>query len=212
MAAGFIFNLAIWIDKFIFWAAPDARVIMKVFITHELYEPAVFYSYLTIVPVLAIFLIRLETEFYDHYRSYYERVTGKAPLAAIVAEKEKMADRILRSIRDVFVAQGGVTFLCLFFAPELCRAGGLTPLHIPLLRVSLIGSFLMALFTIAVIVLYYFDLRRRVLLAVTILLVLNTLLSFFTTVLGIQYYGYGFNLPMLIFLLCYWRFICFMTA
>jgi len=193
MAAGFIFNLAIWVDKFVFWAASDARTIMKAFITHDLYEPAVFYSYLTIVPTLAIFLIRIETDFYDHYRSYYARVTGKAPLSAILQEKEKMATRILRSIRDVFVVQGGITLICMFFAPELCSAGGLTPLHIPLLRVSLIGSFLMALFTITVIVLYYFDLRRRVLLAVTILLVLNTLLSFFTTLMGIQYYGYGFT-------------------
>ncbi len=193
MAIGFIYNLAIWVDKFVFWTAPDARVVLQAFITHDLYETAVFYSYLTIVPTLAVFLLRIETEFYDHYRAYYSKVTGKAPLSVIRAEKDKMSAMIVRGIRDVFVVQGGISLLCIYFAPELCSIGGMTPLHVPLLRISIIGSFLLALFAITVIVLCYFDLRRRVLVSVSILLVLNTLLSYLSTQWGIQFYGYGFT-------------------
>lgn len=201
MAIGFIYNLAIWVDKFAFWLAPDARVIMWGFITHDLYEAPVFYSYLTIVPTMAIFLIRIETDFYEHYRQYYSKVTGKAPLAVILEEKAKMAAMIRRSIRDVFVVQGAISLLCIYFAPEIASMGGLSPLQIPLFRVVVVGSFLMVLLSITIIVLFYFDLRMRVLFTVSVFLILNAVLSWLTIRLGFQFYGYGFTYACFVSLL-----------
>lgn len=192
-AIGFIYNLALWVDKFVFWLSPDARVIVHAFVTHDLYEIPVFYSYLTIIPTLAIFLIRIETDFYDHYRAYYAKITGKAPLDIILKEKNKMAKMIVRSIRDVFVIQGGITLLCIVFAPELVEMASMNPMHIPVLRICLVGSFLLVLLSITIIVLFYFDLRRRVLVTVSVLLALNTVLSYLTVVGGYQFYGYGFT-------------------
>lgn len=201
MAIGFIYNMAIWVDKFAFWLAPDARVIIWGFVTHDIYEAPVFYSYLTIVPTMAIFLIRIETDFYEHYRRYYSKVTGKAPLAVILEEKGKMAAMIRRSIRDVFVVQGSISLLCIYFAQEIASMGGLSPLQIPLFRVVTVGSFLMVLLSITIIVLFYFDLRMRVLLTVSVFLVLNAVLSWLTIKLGFQFYGYGFTYACFISLL-----------
>jgi len=61
---GFIFNLAIWVDKFIFWLAPDSRLIVSYFRTHDFYEGPVFFSYITIVPTLVLLLLKLETRFF----------------------------------------------------------------------------------------------------------------------------------------------------
>lgn len=192
-AIGFLYNLAIWVDKFVFWHSPSGRVIVKAFITHDLYEIPAFYSYLTIIPTLAIFLVRIETDFYDHYRAYYSKVTGKAPLDTILEEKTKMAKMIIRSIRDVFVLQGGITLLCIIFAAELIEVAGMSPMHVPIFRICLIGSFLLVMLSITIIVLFYFDLRMRVLITVVVLLILNTVLSYLTTVWGYQFYGYGYT-------------------
>ena len=60
---GFAFNLGIWVDKFVFWTAPDSSVIVPYFRTHSLYDSPLFFSYLTIVPTLAMFMLKSKPAF-----------------------------------------------------------------------------------------------------------------------------------------------------
>ncbi|MBA3017598.1 MAG: exopolysaccharide Pel transporter PelG [Proteobacteria bacterium] len=201
MLIGLIYNIAIWADKIVFWFAPDSRLIVPWFRTHDIYEAPVFFSYLTIVPTLAIFLIKLETEFYKHYRQYYGKVLGKKSMTDILQEKELMINSLKRNIRQVFIIQGAVTILCLIFSPELVKMTQLTPIQAPLLRIALIGAFLQALLTINIIIMFYFDLRKSVLAVATLFLSSNAGLSYLSTQLGFQYYGYGYTFSCLLSLI-----------
>lgn len=201
MCIGFIFNLAIWADKIVFWLAPDSRLIVPWFRTNDLYEGPVFFSYLAIVPTLALFLLKIETVFYEHYLSYYGKIIGKRDMTSILEEKGLMVSALKESLREVLIIQGAVTFLCLFFAPTLVKMARLTTLQVPLLRIALIGSFLQVLLTLNVIILFYFDLRRTVLAVTSVFLVTNAGFSFITTCLGFQYYGYGFTYACLVSLI-----------
>ena len=60
---GFLFNFGIWADKFMFWLAPDARMILNPFRTNDIYEGPVYFAYLTIVPATAIFLLKVKQPF-----------------------------------------------------------------------------------------------------------------------------------------------------
>jgi len=190
---GIIYNLAIWVDKFVFWLSADARTIVTPLVVHDVYEGPVFFSYLSIAPALAIFLVKIETGFYEHYSLYYQTIMGKRTLADIWEQKEGMAAMLRGSVRDMFVVQGSITTLCIIFASDILSVSGLSPTQIPLFRVALIGSFLQALMALCVIILFYFDLRRRVLAVTTCYLVLNTLFSFITIKLGFPFYGYGYT-------------------
>ena len=204
---GFLFNTGIWADKFVFWLAPDARVIVPWFTTHDLYEGPVFFAYLTIVPAMAIFLLKIETIFYQHYRQYYAKVTGKRSLAEILKEKAAMVDSLKGSLRDVFVVQGTVTVVCLIFAPKIIAMARLSSLQIPLLRIVLIGSFLQILLCINVIILFYFDLRRQVLWVSLVFVATNAALSALSIHLGLAFYGYGYTYSCLIALMTAFYFL-----
>lgn len=201
MLIGFIFNLAIWVDKFIFWMAPDARVIVPHFRTHDLYEGPIFFSCITIIPTLALFLLKIETGFALHYQRYYGKIVGKMSLKSILAEKELLIGSIKESMREVFIIQGFVTTLCLFFTPQLTVVAKLIPLQIPIFRVALVGSFLQALLSVNIIILFYFDLRKCVLAVSALFLAANSIFSLITIRMGVQYYGYGFTYACLISLL-----------
>jgi len=190
---GFVYNLAIWSDKFMYWMDPGARVIVVPLTVHDFYEGPVFLSYLSIVPALAVFMVKIETGFYEHYRRYYQCITEKRPLSALLEEKEGMANMLKASIREMFIIQGGISTLCVVFAPEICAVGGLSPAQVPLLRISCIGSFLQALMSLTVTILFYFDLRQRVLLISLCYLVLNAGLTQLTLWLGFPFYGYGYT-------------------
>lgn len=191
-AIGFGFNLAIWIDKMVFWFAPDSRVIFPWFRTHDFYEGPIFFAYLSIVPTMAIFLMKIETRFYEHYRDYYAKIMAHKSLKLILMEKKGMIEMLRESMREVFIIQGAITLLCLVFAPALVDLAQLMPMQVPLLRVGLIGAFLQVLLSMAVIVLFYFDQRRKVLVVTAVFLLGNGILSWISTLWGFQYYGYGY--------------------
>jgi uncharacterized membrane protein len=193
--------MAIWADKIVFWMAPDSRMIVPYFRTHDLYEAPIFFAYLSIIPTLAIFLLKIETRFYLHYHDYYAKIMAKQSLEKILQEKEAMVRMLKESLREVFVIQGGLTCTCLALAPGAAELIGLSPLQIPLLRIGLVGAFLQALLSMVIIVLFYFD-RRKMVLAVTgVFLFSNIGLSWLSTQLGIQFYGYGYCYSCLISLL-----------
>jgi polysaccharide biosynthesis protein PelG len=204
---GFVYNLAIWSDKFIFWFAPDSRLIVPWFRAHDFYDGALFFSYLTIVPGLALFMVNIETKFYDHYRHYYGKLTGKHSYAGILKEKSLMILMLKDSMRMVFIFQGAVTILCIVFAPYLVKMAHLIPVQIPIFRICLIGSFLQILLAMNIIILFYFDLRKHVLVVTLLYLFSNVVFSMLTTKFGIQYYGYGYTYACFISLIVAYHYL-----
>ena len=201
LVIGFIYNLAIWSDKIVFWFAPDSRLIIPWFRTHDFYEGAVFYSYLTIVPALALFMVNIETKFYDHYRHYYGKIMGKQSLTSIINEKNLMVLMLKDSLRMVFIFQGAITIICIVFAPYLVKMAHLIPVQIPIFRICLIGSFLQVLLAMNIIILFYFDLRKHVMAVTLLFLFSNVVFSMLTTKMEIQFYGYGYTFSCFISLI-----------
>ncbi len=189
---GVIYNLAIWIDKIVFWLAPDARTIVPHFRTHDFYEGPIFFAYLTIVPTLAIFLMKVETSFYDHYRLYYAKVMDNLPLGTILEEKGRLVESLHASLREILIIQGAITCLCIAFAPEIIALAQMTPIQIPIYRVALVGAFLQVLLSVVIIILFYFDLRRDVLIVSALFLVTNGIFSWLSTRMDVAFYGYGY--------------------
>lgn len=193
IAIGFIYNLAIWSDKFVFWFAPDSRLIIPWFRTHDFYEGTVFFSYLTIVPSLALFMVNIETKFYDHCRHYYGKIMGKQSFSSIIREKRVMVLILKDSMRMIFIFQGAITIICIILAPYLVKMAHLIPMQVPIFRICLIGSFLQILLTMNIIILFYYDLRKHVLTICLLFLSSNVLFSMLSIKFGIQFYGYGYT-------------------
>jgi uncharacterized membrane protein len=189
---GVFYNAAIWIDKVIFWNAPDSRMVIGWLRVHDLYDSPLFFSYLTIVPSMAIFLLRVETSFHERIRSYYAYVTGKGTMSQILAQKKLLVDDLRVNLRYLFVVQSAVTGCCIAFAPALVEKLKLFPVQATIMRVALAGTFIQALLAVTIVVLFYFDRRKSVLLTTFVYFVTMALFSWISTRLGYQFYGYGY--------------------
>jgi uncharacterized membrane protein len=200
---GMFFNLAIWVDKIMFWFAPDSRMVVPYLRTHDMYEGPIFFAYLTIVPTLSIFLVKTETKFYEHYHDYFAKIISKEDLSSILQEKKGMIKMLKESLREILIVQGTLTMLCIFMAPEFVDLVGLSPLQQPLLQIALVGSLLQVMLSVAVIILFYFDLRKEVLTVTLVFLLSNVGLTWLSMQLGFTFYGYGY---------CYSCFIALMFA
>ena len=132
---GFLYNLAIWIDKFSFWFSPIGEHVDGFLYTCYLYDVPM---YLTVVPAMSLFLIRIETSFYQYYKDYYGAVVGKKGLRVIKQQKADLVDSMKLSISRLMKIQGTISLLALLAVPYLIKPLGLNWLHLSVLRIGIL--------------------------------------------------------------------------
>lgn len=196
---GLVYNLGIWIDKFIFWWDPaTSRQVIGPFHASEVYDLPIFLAYLTIVPGMAVFLVRVETDFAERHAAFYEAVRIGAPLQRLEALQDALTESARRGIGDLVRVQGITLLAACLCGRSLLRVCGISTLHLPLFYIDAAGVALQVILLAVTSMFFYLDRRTSVLMLVSLLTVCNATLSYATHLLGPTYYGYGFALAMVI--------------
>ena len=189
---GFGYNLAIWVDKFVFWFGSTGHHVDAFMYSCEQYDVPMFLAYLTIVPAMSLFLIRIETSFYQYYRDFYGAIVGKRSLGAIRRQKEDLVDSIKLSIGRLLKIQGTLSLFAILAVPYLIDVLRLNWLHMSILRIGILGAFLHVLMLLLTICLLYFEFRLETFLLTALFLVLNFGATYLTVGWGLAFYGYGY--------------------
>ncbi|WP_416896497.1 MAG: exopolysaccharide Pel transporter PelG [Minwuia sp.] len=208
--AGLAYNLAIWVDKWVMWFAPEREVTSSNFISYPVYDGAMFLAYLSIVPAMAIFIVNIETRFFEHYQRFYRDIEHHANYARIEANHSNIIQALLMASRNVIVLQFCIAVAVILVAGQLFELLSIPTLQLGIFRFGVLGALFHVLLMFVGIVLAYFDLRRTMLLIQVIYLALNGLLTWATLELGFAWYGYGYFLASLLtfvlaYALCAWN-------
>ena len=199
MAVGLLFNLAIWADKIVFWLAPEtSHNVIGPLRASVIYDMPVFLAYLGIIPGMAVFLVRFETDFVEWYEKFYNAVREGGSLEAIAHMRDEMVFAIRQGLFDIIKMQTLAVLLLIVFAPAIFQALGISALYLPLFYVDAVAASMQVALLAVMNVFFYLDRRRAVLLTVSLLTVLNFGLSALSLRLGAAWYGYGFALALLI--------------
>jgi polysaccharide biosynthesis protein PelG len=199
---GVLFNLGVWLDKFMFWFSPaTGQPVMGLWRASLIYDLPVFISYLCVIPGMAVFLLRIETDFGEYYDAYYEAVRSGAALKHIRELRDMMVLSVRTGLYEILKIQALVTLLIFAFGDKLLRLLGISTLYLPLLRVDVISAGLQVLFLGALNIFCYLD-RRMAVLGLTVTFVaLNGLFTWITLAIGPNAYGYGFAGALLVVML-----------
>lgn len=197
-AIGLFFNLGIWIDKFLVWNSPLGREVIGWFRCADTYDTCLFFAYLTTIPAMAMFLIRVETSFYKNYSVYFNAVTCGGDLAAIEYGKEKISDSLKLSVERLLASQGIFTLFLIVLAPWFAGFLGLTSADVPTLRWGLLAAFLQVLLLFLLIFFLYFDWLIRALLLSALFFFCNAVLTWMSILYGCEYLGLGYLFALLI--------------
>ena len=202
MAVGVLFNFAVWADKIIFWIAPEtSQNVIGLLRASVIYDMPVFLAYLGIIPGMAVFLVRFETDFVEWYDKFYNAVRAGGSLEEIARMRDEMVDSVRQGLFDIIKMQTLAVLLLVVFAPAIFEKLSISPLYLPLFYVDAVAASLQVALLAVMNVFFYLDKRREVLHTVALLSILNVGLSIVSLQLGAVYYGYGFALAMLITLL-----------
>ncbi|WP_269532509.1 exopolysaccharide Pel transporter PelG [Chitinimonas sp. BJYL2] len=196
---GFIYNLAVWADKFIFWFYPyTSSQVIGPLRASEMYDFPIFLAYLSIIPGMAVFLVRMETDFVEYYDKFYNAVREGETLQYIEEMRNEMVVTVRQGIAEIVKIQGIAILLVFALAPVLLDALNISRLHLPMLYVDVVSAGLQVVFLGLLNVFFYIDRRRIVLFLTTLLLVSNTVFTLISLWLGVSFFGYGFAAAMLL--------------
>lgn len=196
---GLLYNLGAWADKFIFWADPLTGVeVIAPLRASPIYDLPIFLSYLSLIPGMAVLLIRIETDMAGKCEAFYLAITRGATLAQIMQAKAALIDAVRASLLAIVKVQGATTAICLLMGEELLQWFGISPVYRVLLNIDLLAVAVQLLLLAVLNVLFYLDQRQAALRLGLLFLVSNTLLSWLTLALGPAFFGYGFALAVLL--------------
>lgn len=195
---GLLYNAAIWVDKWIMWFAPGRVVEAGAMPSHPAFDGAMFLSYLTIVPSMMLFLVSVETRFFERYLRYYRDIQGHATIQEIRRDHRAILRILAHDFRNIAVLQTAICYLAMLVAPGLIAAAGGGMEMVPIFRFGVLGALFHALLMFVMVVIAYFDLRRVLLAVAVVFFVLNAALTLATLWLGPEYYGYGYFLGALL--------------
>jgi polysaccharide biosynthesis protein PelG len=196
---GLTYNLAIWADKFLFWGNNDTseRVIGPLRAS-IIYDIPIFLSYVSIVPGMSVFLVRIETDFVECYDAFYDAVRGGDTLTNMERLKDRMVHVVRQGIYEILKVQGLTVIVLMLGARYLLAALGISQGYIHLFYVDVLSAGMQVLVMAILNVFFYLD-QRRIALGLSLLFLFsNAVFTVATQALGPSFYGYGFAGAMLL--------------
>lgn len=199
LAVGLAFNLGIWIDKILFWFSPGTgQAVIGPLRASVIYDLPIFLAYLSIVPGMAVFLVRLETDFAEAYQRFYGALREGARLETLEQVRDEMVASIRRGLFEIIKIQSIAALLVFVAGPALLDWAGIPRLYLPLLYVDVIAAGLQVVLLGLLNVFFYLDKRGTVLGLTLAFLAMNAAFTWLSLQLGAPFYGYGFAAAMLL--------------
>ena len=199
MWIGVLYNLGIWADKFMFWFFPDTSMpVIGVLRASLIYDLPVFLAYLSIIPGMAVFMVRIETDFVEYYDKFYDAVRSGGSLEYIEGMRDEMVYSIRQGLAEIGKIQTLAVLITFVAGPALLAVLDISELYLPLLYIQVIGASLQVVLLSVLNVFFYLDQRRIILFLCAEFLALNVLFTGITLFKGAAYYGYGFTVAVLI--------------
>ena len=197
VAVGLFYNLGIWIDKLLFWLAPStSEAVVGPLRSSLIYDLPIFMAYLAIIPGMAVFLLRIETDFAEAHARFFDAVRGGAGLDEIESRGDAMIVAVREGLSQICRVQGATVLAMVLLGPRIVEWLGISRTHVHLYYVDLVGVAAQVLLLAILNVLFYLDRRDDALRLTAAMLVANATLTWASLGLGPQWYGYGFGLAM----------------
>lgn len=193
MWSGVLYNLGIWIDKFMFWYWPGtSQPVIGPLRASVIYDTPVFLAYLAIIPGMAVFLLRIETDFVEYYDGFFNAVREGASLQHIERMRNAMVEALRNGLWEIIKVQTIAALLLFAAGAAILEWLHISTLYLPLLYVDVIAASLQVVFLGVINVFFYLDQRRIVTGLIGAFVLLNVVLTGITLTLNPAWYGYGF--------------------
>lgn len=190
--SGLLYNIGIWVCNFTIWFGEGREVVAGSFLYHPIYDTTVFWAYLTILPTYVIFVVSVETRFYERYKKYYGAVNSGGTLKQILALKDSMNLVLRQEVYRLLRNQGIVSILVIFSVWIYLSQASLSLLTFSIFQLTTLGAFSNGMVLVLTLLMLYFEDRKGAYRTSAIFFFGNLIFSILLLPLGYNGYGIGF--------------------
>lgn len=187
-AVGFFFNLGIWVDKLLFWSGGGGRNVCGLLYENSVYDRLNLIMVAMLIPVMALFTLKVETNFYVRFRNFYKSIVEKENLDSINMNLELMKKSIKSGAVSVLRIVLPLAFVIIVFSDVLMDGLKLSAEFRTNWAVYTCGSAVHSFLMLSLIMLMYFDFLDDTLRVTMVFFALNLL----SNAAGIYFFGQGF--------------------
>lgn len=192
---GVLLNAAVWVDKFVFWMNPVTSEPLIGPIRHSVvYDVPIFVAYLSVIPGMSVFFVRIETDFAERYDRYYAAVRQGETLAELHRLRLALAEAARSGIDDIFRIQGLTVVVLLLVGEHVLALFRIPAFYSYLFNIDVAGVGFQVLLLATLTILFYLDCRKLALYLAALFTGSNLVLSIASQHLGPRFYGFGFLL------------------
>lgn len=196
--SGLFYNAAIWSDKWLMWMAPESIQLPSLMRIFPAYDHAMFLAIVFTVPAFVLFVVSVETNFFNHYQRFFGDILEHRPLKRIMKRHGDLLGSVHEGARQLMLTQALFTVIAIAFAPVIITVLQGSQAEISIFRLGALGGFFHLLMLAGTIILSYFDCRKQVMWIYAAFLVMNVVFTAITIQLGYAYYGYGYFFSALV--------------
>lgn len=179
----------VYIHSFIYWFGPYGFKVANRYLVMPFYDLPVFYAYMSVVPSLVIFVIVVETGFYEKFRSYYLNVVEGGTFPKISRAKTEMQKSLLLGVSFLIEVQLLFTILGIAIGIIMLPKIGFTMIQLDVFIILSLGFFFFIIMFVLVHLLLYFDDRKGAILISSIYIITNATLTYWMMLIGFDGFG-----------------------
>ncbi|MGO5090936.1 exopolysaccharide Pel transporter PelG [Clostridium sp. LCP25S3_F10] len=194
---GFLYYIGMYAHNFVFWFSSKGITIENTFRVAPFYDIALFYAFLSLMPIIVLFQVRTETTFYPKYKKYYVVSQEKGNIEDINLARSEMISTLYSELNYLIEMQFIVGLVFMVFGKKFLPEIGLAGLPTDIFSILVLGSMSFSIMYIIVVILLYFDGVMNAMKISIIFFVLNFLLTLITLFLNECFYGFGFFIAAL---------------
>ena len=185
------YTLGLYSHNIIIWLGPEGLCLANTYYYQPQYDVSTFYAYLSILPVMMLFVVGMETSFYEKYRRYLMFITEKGNYEEIIQSRSEMLQVMWSEIRNIFDFQLVSAFCFIALGNIIMPMVGLGFYGIDIYNILVLSAFCVGIMQTVIIMLLYLEDREGALLSGSLLLVLGIIFNIICLYLGEKTYGLG---------------------
>lgn len=205
---GFLYYVGLWAEKLIYWFSPAGVVVHGFYRTFPAYDSMILLAYLLTIPASAVFLVNVETDFYQHFRAFYGHIlkndkpaqswSPHGTFEQITRARLAMIASARSGLWTLVKVQGMIALFACLLAPDLASLIGLPEANLMTLRVAILAASGQVFVLYVMLLLLYLDARHQTLAVMLVFAGANVSLTALFARLAPGVYGAGYLLSTLI--------------
>ena len=191
-AFGLFYNLGLWVDKFLYWwFSPANDHLGGIYYVCPVYDIAVYLSFLSIAPGMAVFLIKLETEFAFSMERLSRGILHGGSLEFLERQNDQLISAIREGLALELKVQLPVTIGLILASPAMAHFLGINALQSGVFAVTLLGVASLVLLLSLLTVLFYMECLWKAFFCCLLFFALNAVITSINIFQGESWYGVG---------------------